>query len=580
MGFFITLITIIVLALGFAYQNIWNTKRINQQIEERKYSNQEIKNFFYNLKNVYEQYYSTIHMSNFFHYNCNIDNTNNPVISDFSNYKNFMKTTCSNVADHPEKQFRYNNILLLSNGKMCRASINNISNSLVIQYNTCQKLKKWYNNGIITNIDYGVLEKFVPPDTNNPNKLAGVFFEGVSGYKANKFTTVPFLKMQGILFKRKTIKSYQAIKYYPIDTFSVIRNKVKAADNILDNYSYYIRAYAKKIYSDTNYNPYVFRYSLTSLFFSTSTNPDDKKIVFLPGITYYNLDTSLLVSLPNTYTYKEINGYQINDIDGNPLADGGTGASSSYYEGLYQSSVDSPYKNDNIVNIDSLVKLYAMKNQAPNQLKEYDVSSWNSENTDILFALLRLGEDCKMNDYTSNPCKYFIWFDSNEKNSPMGLTPSIFNKLYYNVYKNIYNNTSFKGVNQYGAVDMTIKVDQSTGEKDAYITIKKISDFYKDMFHIDLKNEIAQKDNPFFGKYILYPNANIPADRVNLAFLIDNTSNINYGVPLINNNTIAIYDGYSISFAIPYVVDHYDDGSQPSAVSGLYIKVYSITTVE
>jgi len=579
MGIFTILITIILLAVGFTYQSIWDTKNKKQTIEERKNSSKEIENFFSNLKNVYNQYYPTIHMSNYFHYNCNKNNTQNPVTGNVSNYQSYFlgRFDCSDVASDASKQFRYSNILLLSNGRMCKVSINNGNNTISIQYNTCKKLKDWYTGGIISNIDYGILQKFIPPETGYASKLTGLLFKGVSGYKANEFTTIPFLKMEGILFKKITRTDYRVIKYYPVDTFSVIRNKVKAADTIIDNYSYYIRGYAKKIYSDTNYNPYVFRYSLASLFFSTSQNPDDKKAVYLPGITYYNLDTSLLVSLPNTYVYKEINGHQINDVDGNPLA-GGT--PSNYYEGLYKSSVNSPYKDDNIVNIDSVDKIYAMDNQAPNQLKSYDVSEWSANNTDVLFALLRLGKNCKAENYDTGTCKNFIWFNTEEKNSPMGLTPSIFNKLYYNVYKNIYNNTTFRGVNQYGAVNMTIKVNENTGEKEASVKMKKISDFYRDMFHIDIKKEMAQKDNPFFGKYVLYPGANIKADRINLAFLTDNTSNVNYGVPMIDDNTIAIYNGYSISFAIPYIVDHYDDGSNPSAIPGLYIKVYSITTIE
>ena len=94
---------------------------------------------------------------------------------------------------------------------------------------------------------------------------------------------------------------------------------------------------------------------------------------------------------------------------------------------------------------------------------------------------------------------------------------------------------------------------------------------------------MKQTYNPFFGKVIYYPGDVTPSyDVMNNIILIDNTSNVNYGIPLIDKDTVAIYNGYSISFAIPYVVDKIDDSTSSfiSAVPGLFIKIYSITTIE
>jgi hypothetical protein len=93
---------------------------------------------------------------------------------------------------------------------------------------------------------------------------------------------------------------------------------------------------------------------------------------------------------------------------------------------------------------------------------------------------------------------------------------------------------------------------------------------------------MKQKTNPFFGKNIYYPNISPNMDTLNMTLLIDNTSNINYPQNSIGDDTVGIYNGYSISFAIPYVVDKIDGGGTTNynVINGLYIKSYTITTVD
>jgi hypothetical protein len=496
-------------------------------------------------------------------------------------------TVCEKKAENIIPKFRYKNIILLSNGQICNADINQTNGNIFIKFDTCDKLKNWYNKKIISIMDYSILKNFMPPKTKSANLLNGLYIQGVSGYQANLLTTTPFLKMKGVLFKKEPgYHNYIPVKYYFIDTFSVIRNKVKTAENIIDKYSFYIRAYAKKIYSDTNYNPYVFKYSLSSLFYSDSEEPFYKKAVFLPGVSYYNLDTSLLVSLPNTLKYKEINGKTIDEYDNCPV----NNADGTHFDSIYYSLYNPNYKNDVIYNLDEYKdKIYAQKNdENTKKLKSFDTIDWNSNQHYILYALLRLGRYCKFNPeknevndvFNNSICQKYLWFHKNNKTSPLSLTYDFFNKLYLRNYQYIYDNTDFKGFKQYGVVDMNIKQNEITGEKEATINLETIHDFYKKMFHLDSDKDISSKENPFFGKYIYYPGTNKKYDILNLTMLFDNTSNINYGVPLINKDTVSIYNGYSISFGIPYVIDYFDDKVKKSVIPGLFIKVYSTTVVE
>ena len=578
MGFFTIAITIILITLGFVYESVWSVNKDKLTLTEKKNALKEIDEFFKNVPSTYNKYYTTIHMLNYFHYFCNENNTSNPAVSSVYT-SSIMNKTCSEIHSDPQLRFRYKDIILFDSGKICRAKYDSSNNILDVNYNSCDFLKGWYDKGIISKIDKGVLEKFIPPQTGSALKRTAVFFNGTTGYQANVFTTVPYLKITGFLLNKKGINKYEIAKIYPIDTFSVIRKKVKAADALIENYSYYIRMYAKTIYSSTNYNPYVFKYSLSSLRYRGSDDENKKKAVFIPGVGYYGLDTSLLVGLPNIYTYKEINGQTITSSDGNPLPSLNTNA----YESLYQATVGSPYKNDDIVNIQSSDKIYAMKNSAPNSLEHYETTDWSSSAIDTLFALLRIGKDCKADDYDDSSCAPYIWYNSVDKDSLVSLSAQIFKNLYLKTYEYIYDNTDFKGPNQYGAIFLDVQVDSATGEKKAKLYKKTVNDYYKDLFHIDLAEEMKQKYNPFFGKIIYYPGGVTPSyEVINSIILIDNTSNVNYGIPLIDDDTVAIYSGYSISFAIPYIVDKIDDSTSSfiNAVLGLFIKTYSITTVE
>jgi hypothetical protein len=217
MGGFTFFILVIFLSLGIIFENLWNknNKKYEQMMNNK--INKNIENFYKHLPSIYDKYYATIHMLNYFHHNCNENNLNNLVIAQ-KYFKNFFydkdSLVCEKKAEGNVQKFRYKNFVLLNNGQMCNADINLSNGEIEINSDTCDKLENWYKKKIISSIDFHILENFMPPMTNSLKTVAGVFFQGVSGYEANILTTVPFLKMKGILFEKTPgYNSYKPIKY-------------------------------------------------------------------------------------------------------------------------------------------------------------------------------------------------------------------------------------------------------------------------------------------------------------------------------------------------------------------------------
>ena len=510
-----------------------------QFINSIEYSNKVGKNnidvtitrYIKNIKNVYNQEYSYIHLNN------------------YKRYKNSKE--------------RYFNLVLFHD-KICR--ISNLTNAC---YNTGQR-SQCFSKGktnVIDDCEYikdfaqnedelRFLKRMTPPKVNKINRIyykIGLLFNGVNLiHEYNGY--IPVLGMSTILYTKKNKAKFVIDKIKDIDTYSNVQVKIKTANNILDTYSKIIRENAKYHYKNNpNQNPYAFKYAGSNLMYVNDEGEiGGFKYINLNGVLPYGLDTSLMINLPNSFSYEILNNKSINK-DNPPL-----NTSKALDLTLYKAP-----KEDTINNLEDNKYIYKLESNDNGKLRAYEIDEWDKSN-DILYALLYLGSQSDY-DGALNLLEFKKYYFFNKYNRYTLIGNDEYRSEYEDIYHMWYKYSNFVGLDNFGAVQIKIRTDEN-GRKIASIYKKTFREYLKDNFKFEDKKFI----NPFFG------------DLIDFTILIDNSSNLNYPYSSIDKTKTTIFDNYSIAFGLPYIVDYDDYKSEDYSeenLNGIMFERYNIGVV-
>ena len=601
LGLFFVFVFLTSAFLGFKIE-AENKKKV---LDERTMFSR-IPNYIKRVVDVYNNDYSMLHILNYAHYKCNLGELSYAT----------DKLPCNKAKTNPYFKFRYASLVLLSNGNMCY--YNELNNKIV--RSTCKPLKKWIYNeknplGVITLEDYEILKNLMPPSTMSGAYIPGLLLKGTSYIYGKNMEEVPYLKM-GLEVYHKEGGKYIPYKYYDIDTFSSINEKVKYIYKNLDEISSYIRENAKYWFSQDTKNPYAFLFSASLLQYADPNSSNtDFHIVNNEGSQKYGLDTSLVLALPNQYIFQLDEDTSSTISDNNEVvlpADTCNGhcqrLTEDYKKPGKLTDTDTKINVRNIKTQDSLDEIvYSFEyntSTCNNGYENCKLDSYSSNNTGTAAYYDTFGnikyQNQKLYDFVeyymgSNTYKY-AWdgIPTNGKEQRMAIVfssseaPEVFvTGLYNDIYNKLDNYTDFKAPFNYAAFKAEF-FDETGGNLNAVVVKifkRTLEQFYKDKFNVDIEN--TNFKNPLFPSALTFYRTNSPTSSTitirfdNRSFLVDNSSNINYLIPNVGPLQTSIFSNYSITFAVPIVYDVSDfqsiDNGNP--LKGILYKTYSITTL-
>ena len=605
LGLFLVFIFLTSAFLGFKTE-IENKKKVFE--EKNMFS--RIPNYIKRVVDVYSNEYSMLHILNYAHYKCNLGELSYAI----------NKLPCNEAKTNLLLRFRYASIVLLANGDMCY--YNELNNTII--NSTCKPLKDWiYNSkhpfGVITLEDYKVLKNLMPPSTMSGAYIPGLLLKGTSYIYGKNMEEVPYLKMGLEVYHKKGGK-YIPYRYYDIDTFSAINEKIKYIYQHIDEISSYIRENAKYWFYQNTKNPYTFLFSASILQYADPDSSDtDFHIINNNGSQKYGLDTSLILALPNKYIF-QLNEDTSSTISSNQdvilpadSCNGHCQRLTEYYK--KPGKLTDTDTNINIRNIktqnslDEIVYSFEYDtstcgNISTNGYENCKLESYSSDNTGTEAYYDTFGnikyQDKQLYDFVeyymgSDTYKY-AWdgIPTDGKEQRMAIVfssseaPNVFiTGLYNDIYNKLDNYTDFKAPFNYAAFKAEF-FDETGGNLNAVVVKifkKTLEQFYKDKFNVDIEN--TNFKNPLFPSELTFYKTNDPTSSTitikfnNRNFLVDNSSNINYLIPNVGPLQTSIFSNYSITFAVPIVYDVSDfqsiDNGNP--LKGILYKTYSITTL-
>jgi hypothetical protein len=494
---------------SYLYHNIGLAVNDNKKTNESAYSD-TIENYVTNVETVYDNIYTDFHMTN---------------------YRAYVE---NNIAE------RYNGHILLGTGEYCSwdKDTNTISNCVYLD--TIVRFAPPHYIGDI-NPDREVIKHFMPPKTSSLDKIIGVAFNDTSSVQANRTTFIPKENIYVVDVKKdlSISQNYIVNKIYTVDTSSIVINKIKKADMILDNISEFVRMKAKVNFKKETADPFTSEFGLTNLQYNNGSG--NTRYVRVPGSLDYGIISSGLFSLNNRYNYSSVIQTYISTVP-------------KFYMYLEGSIFPSTWSNSQDM---TLYTVGAMSTAfvAPFADTYCGNSGWDTNNW----------KDVYNYDYS-----HFF-------SSPL-YTNSV-----NNIYDKISTKTKFASLDDRYALKKEVAFD-SANIKTVTLQQKRVRDYFVDSFKIDFCTQNYR--NPFYG------DTYIDGKKIPFDILIDNTSNFLYKKEQVNIDTFQIVDGFKIMFAIPYVYDHIDDSILDQAdlddetselynnvLEGLYFKIYEIKTV-